>query len=437
MRVRTITRYIWDAPEIPSDTEVIRETKVAESSHHKFISITLISGQTLFPNRPYRGKWDKIERSSAATPIDLTIDESDTDMRDVSSSLAENSTEAGNTSDAEPSDSPSPRSRRPLSTASNLSSNSMNPEPAISSSLSAASHNRFTVPSDDSSSNDEESDSECLADPFTEGATVQIKDEEDESVSSPSQPLEFINYRTGGHRPSRETNEAIRNTIIKQSKLNKDPKGGFVYAIHCPHDPSSYLKIGKTHKVPETRLKEWSKDCCIHLVPVPDPSPASSSPCGKDAFLSYGLVESIIQQEFHNQRKRHVCKRHKHKHNEWFDISSETAYHSINRWRTWLVVEQPFEKSTGKLKPYWQWKVDNLNKNYSTLDWDVWTQPSYWDWWEYKCDDYPRLVLLLNHMRRKDLHFCVMGCFVSCLGYFLYNGPEWKWCFFVLSLLAV
>jgi hypothetical protein len=369
--------------------------------------------------------------STGATPIVLDSDESDVDMLAESTSPAGNPTEAENSSDTENPDSPSPKPRRPVNKARDLSSSSINPGSAVR-------RNRFKVPSDDSSSNEDEAPvSGCLDDPFAEDATPQVEDGEDEPTSSPTTLLEFENYRAGGHHPLREINEAIRDLLIKQSKPNKEPKGGFVYVMHCPDDASSYLKIGKTHNVPEKRFKTWSKECRLHLSPVLDPSPPSSSSCNTDAFLSYGLVESIIQREFHNQRKQYYCKHHRRRHDEWFDISSETAYHSINRWRTWLVAEQPFDKSTGKLKPYWQWKVDNLNKNYSTLDWDVWTRPIFWDKWEYSCDDYPRVVLVLKHLRRKDLRFCMMACVVSFLGYFLYDGLEGKWCFFVLSLLVV
>ncbi|KAM3075449.1 hypothetical protein ACMFMG_007596 [Clarireedia jacksonii] len=311
---------------------------------------------------------------------------------------------AGNSMEGESPDSPSPRPRRRIKL---VQGSSIDVEPAISSSNLALSYNRSTVSSDDNSSDKEEgSVLECLDDAFVTSSAVQRKDEKYEQVDpADSCPplLEFENYREGGHRPLRETNEAIRDLIIKKSKSNKKCKGGFIYAMQCPDDASSHLKIGKSRTVPEKRFKVWSKGCRISLSAVPDPTPSSPSLSSKNAFQFFGLVESIIHQEFHNQRRQYVCKHHnKTKHKEWFDVSPETVYHSINRWRTWLVVEEPFDKATGKLKPYWQWKVDNLNKNYSALDWDIWTRRSYWDTWEYYLYNYSFLVLALKHLKRKD-----------------------------------
>ncbi|KAI9646791.1 hypothetical protein NHQ30_004790 [Ciborinia camelliae] len=234
-----------------------------------------------------------------------------------------------------------------------------------------------------------------------------------------SQRPKFTPYGSS-HKSSQEIKHSIRSLLQKPLEPHYNLTPGYIYAFKSPIYAPSHIKIGQTSRAPETRMREWSK-CGIPISEVCGSTSLiaskSSNISSKDAFYHYNLVESIIFEEFHNQRKWFECEicknnqRGPRRHIEWLKINASTATHAINRWRTWLEREKPFT-SSGKLTDYWQWGVDELPKRSSNIDWDDWTSPGSWEYWAFRLEQFPLYTSKLNpHIMRKEKQFWTMGCF--------------------------
>ncbi|ESZ96097.1 hypothetical protein SBOR_3574 [Sclerotinia borealis F-4128] len=261
-------------------------------------------------------------------------------------------------------------------------------------------------------------------------------------VVEPQHP-KFASYGSA-HKSAREINHSIRSLLQKPLKPQSDLSPGYIYAFESPSCAPSHIKIGRSSRAPETRMREWSK-CGMPITKVPKSTShmvsESSDSSGKDAFYHYTLVESILFEEFHNQRKWFECgicrnsQRGPRRHVEWLEIDALTATHAIDRWRTWLERQKPFT-SSGKLTAFWQWKVDELPKRSSNMNWDNWTQSEaleHCDFWLEQFSFYTSK--LKPHIMRKDKQFWTTGCLFVVVSSLLY-GPECT-LFFTIVLLAL
>ncbi|KAF7957431.1 hypothetical protein EAE96_003016 [Botrytis aclada] len=249
----------------------------------------------------------------------------------------------------------------------------------------------------------------------------------------------FCSY--GSARKSiREINHAIRSLLQKPLKPHCDLTAGYIYAFESPRYAPHHIKIGQSSRAPETRMREWSR-CRIPISAISKSASiiSSESPSSndEDAFYHYTLVESILFEEFYNQRKWfecEVCKNNQRgprRHTEWLEIDASTATRAIRRWRTWVEREKPFT-SLGRLTAYWQWRVDELPKNSSNLDWDDWTRPGLWEYWGFRLEQLSlHTSKLKTHVTRKDKQFWTMSCFFVFVSFFIYT-PE-----FTLSFAMV
>lgn len=243
----------------------------------------------------------------------------------------------------------------------------------------------------------------------------------------PQRP-EFNSYGSS-HKSIREINHSIQSLLQKPLKPLCDLAPGYIYAFESPDYAPFHIKIGQSSRAPEVRMREWSK-CGIPIFEVRESTSyttsRSTNGSGKDGFYHYGLVESIIFEEFHNQRKWFECRicknsqRGNKRHIEWLEIDASTATHAINRWRTWLEREKPFT-SSGRHKAYWQWRINELPKKSSNINWDDWTRPGMWEYWAFQLEQLSIYTSKLKpYIMRKDKQFWTTGCFFVFVSYLLY-----------------
>ncbi|TGO13977.1 hypothetical protein BTUL_0060g00340 [Botrytis tulipae] len=207
----------------------------------------------------------------------------------------------------------------------------------------------------------------------------------------------FSSYGSA-RKSTREINHAIRSLLQKPPKPHCGLAAGYIYAFESPRSVSG----------------------------APPESPSGN---GEDAFYHYALVESILFEEFYNQRKWsecEVCKnsqRAPRRHIEWLEIDASTATHAIRRWRDWVEREKPFTP-LGRLTAYWQWRVNELPKNSSSINWDDWTRPGLWEYCGFLLEQLSLHTWKLKpHFTRKDKQFWTMSCFFVLVSFFVYT-PE-------------
>jgi len=135
-------------------------------------------------------------------------------------------------------------------------------------------------------------------------------------------------------------------------------KPGFVYILSSPKKPG-LLKIGSS-------LNPWNRrtgvqDACdvMHDVVANDQQP----------FLHYRQVEKPVRTELSNFNERLYCQSCMQTHREPFRIDEETAKGIVRRWVTY-VHREPYQRSTGQLKPFWNNRIDAvaLSSNHGQYD---------------------------------------------------------------------
>jgi T5orf172 domain len=248
------------------------------------------------------------------------------------------------------------------------------------------------------------------------------------------------------HRDQKSEN-GLKNGIlhvIRRTGVTKSPDGpnldhGYVYIFKSPAFPG-YIKIGSTKQAPEEREKQWSTRCnfeCVHIVDENDKS-----------FRFYGIVERIIHAELYNEQRKFYCdncrsnhllslaKRGKEKlprrteHSEWFEISETQAKEVVNKWRDWVIHQEPY-KQDATLRSCWLWKHDMGTKwmKGSEAEWEAWRQLSWFDTFRFSFYEFnkwlgevaPLLQKLVNTsgsvlVLAAGIYLCILGVnLASCL----------------------
>ena len=130
--------------------------------------------------------------------------------------------------------------------------------------------------------------------------------------------------------------------------------GGWIYIYKCPSQAEGHVKIGKTNESVHELVTRWHK-CGLEITLVQD--------IDLNAFDNCSLVDRLIMAELHNQRKAykcHVCKTPKGKvrmHNEWYHVDQNVALKHIQKWRSWILLQEPIDRQ-GALTPFWRWKIE-------------------------------------------------------------------------------
>ncbi|CZR65097.1 uncharacterized protein PAC_14997 [Phialocephala subalpina] len=209
----------------------------------------------------------------------------------------------------------------------------------------------------------------------------------DETRKSPK--LEYMH-------PKEKNKNDLKNEILRTIRRQKSKpaaastlKYGYVYIFKSDRF-KGHVKIGSTVKAPDTRIKEWSTTCNFKTIQVTDKNDR--------AFRFCRIVEQIVHAELYNQQKRFYCDRCKMKHRftmaerakgtgeteldvrptehgEWFEISETKALEVVNKWRDWMIHQEPY-KEDATLRSCWVWKYDMGTKwmKGTEAEWEVWRQ---------------------------------------------------------------
>lgn len=130
-------------------------------------------------------------------------------------------------------------------------------------------------------------------------------------------------------------------------------------------------------------------------------------------FLHCGIVETLVHAELLDKRWKYKCatckKKGRHQfedvrkeHCEWFTVTDAHALEVVERWRGWIVHQQPYRRN-GTLRGIWIWKHDQAVKT-KTVDFAQWVTLRWFDWPAYVCyeiDNYltaqlPKILPLLR-----------------------------------------
>ncbi|KAG4439827.1 hypothetical protein IFR05_004676 [Cadophora sp. M221] len=196
---------------------------------------------------------------------------------------------------------------------------------------------------------------------------IETEDDAEERPSRTPKQLrpDFEPFKSKGvaRRPKdrRSINFEILNCIKtaskKKNKSTPNANLGSIYVFESPVHAPDHLKVGKSNRDPMKRKGEWEK-CGVTLIEVEDTD--------RNCFDHYDIVELLLQTELQNLRRMYKCGVCGRKHNEWFEADKWTVLEVIDRWRTWIKEEQPFDEAWN-LTAYWQWRVERAKVSISDV----------------------------------------------------------------------
>jgi hypothetical protein len=196
--------------------------------------------------------------------------------------------------------------------------------------------------------------------------------------------------------PEKKNKNDLKNEILRLIRRQKAKPAavstlqhGYVYIFKSDRFPG-HVKIGSTVKAPDIRIKRWGTDCDFKTIQVTDKNDR--------AFRFCRIVEQIVHAELYNEQKIFYCDRCKMKHRftmakrekgtgeteldvrptehgEWFEISETKALEVVNKWRDWMIHQEPY-KEDATLRSCWIWKYDMGTKwmKGTEAEWEVWRQ---------------------------------------------------------------
>ncbi|KAN0092234.1 T5orf172 domain containing protein [Hyaloscypha variabilis] len=180
--------------------------------------------------------------------------------------------------------------------------------------------------------------------------------------------------------------KAWTNPSSKTSKTPTVEDEGYIYIFRSKPDAfpgRRYVKIGKTKQPIEKRRTQWTGKCHFEFIHVKDSN--------DKRFLHYHAVERIIHTELYNERRKYKCNNCTHfhqlevgqasvqstptEHGEWFEISEERALQVVNKWREWVIKNEPY-RHDGTLRAAWLWKcsLGSFWMNGTEEDWVLWRE---------------------------------------------------------------
>jgi hypothetical protein len=165
----------------------------------------------------------------------------------------------------------------------------------------------------------------------------------------------------------------------------KTAKEGFIY-VYKVDILKGYVKIGKSNETQGKRVSDWGKKCEFETEHISDPDDKQ--------FLHCGIVETLVHAELSDKRWKYKCatckKKGRHQledareeHGEWFTVTEAHALEVVERWRGWIVHQQPYRRN-GTLRGIWIWKHDQAVKT-RTVDFAQWVILRWFDWPAYVC----------------------------------------------------
>ncbi|PYH86301.1 hypothetical protein BO82DRAFT_428745 [Aspergillus uvarum CBS 121591] len=149
--------------------------------------------------------------------------------------------------------------------------------------------------------------------------------------------------------PSNENPLLVKDCLaaISKSLTPRTPKPGYVYAYTVDGN-EGYVKIGYTTHDVLKRHAEWEFECNRKVISLyPD-----SAALGTQIAWPQ-LVESLCHADLCDRRLRVDCSACQKQHIEWFDVTSQRAIDTIEKWSQWVtrVACQPNWTMKVKAKP--------------------------------------------------------------------------------------
>ena len=140
---------------------------------------------------------------------------------------------------------------------------------------------------------------------------------------------------------------------IKSGPLAKsERKDRYIYVLRSK-EREGQVKIGRTDSSVDARMAYIRNKCRFkHLESVYD---------GEQVALpNLQRLEKLCHTELKSFKKNYLCKTCKNggvpqEHEEWYEVPSEIAIQTVQKWRTWLSLS-PYDKD-GLLKPLWRERI--------------------------------------------------------------------------------
>ncbi|KAF1820246.1 uncharacterized protein K489DRAFT_383032 [Dissoconium aciculare CBS 342.82] len=148
-------------------------------------------------------------------------------------------------------------------------------------------------------------------------------------------------------RYPKDRNFTIKEALAKIIQKDKEPMG-VVYIFTWPSHPG-YVKIGFSGKSVQSRFDRWSR-CHDGLQKL------------RDKRVTFpAIVEALIHRELWQYRREIVCCQSCHiGHNEWFQISADTAINTMEAWVATFEREMLYNNGDQVLQ---RWLAANLMEN--------------------------------------------------------------------------
>jgi hypothetical protein len=240
--------------------------------------------------------------------------------------------------------------------------------------------------------------------------------------------------------PEKKNKNDLKNEILRLIRRQKAKpaavstlKHGYIYIFKSDRF-TGHVKIGSTVKAPDIRIKEWGTACNFKTIQVTDKNDT--------AFRFCRIVEQIVHAELYNEQKRFYCDRCKMKHRftmaerekgtgeteldvrptehgEWFEISETKALEVVNKWRDWMIHQEPY-KEDATLRSCWVWKYDMGTKwmKGTEAEWEVWRQFGWLDKFRFNLYDLNKWLGEVSPLLQKLLN-SPGSVFVLTAGFYL------------------
>ncbi len=256
--------------------------------------------------------------------------------------------------------------------------------------------------------------------------------------------------------PIKKNNNDVKNEILRLIRRQKSKPAaestlnhGFVYIFKSDRFPG-HVKIGSTVRAPETRMKEWGTVCKFKAIQVTDQN--------DKAFMFCRIVEQIVHAELYNEQRRFFCdscktkdgRKVKHilamakrekgageteldlrptEHGEWFEVSETKALEVVNKWRDWMIHQEPYNKDA-MLLTFWVWKYNMGTKRMkgTEADWEAWRLVGWLDIFRYNLYEFERWLGEVSPLLQKLVNTPGSAVVLAVCVYFSVVGVNWKSC---------
>lgn len=154
----------------------------------------------------------------------------------------------------------------------------------------------------------------------------------------------------------REVNECIKEELVKAHPTIIGYVYGFLHPSNVrvrigtgPMSDIQVIKIGRSVNV-ERRMRQWKKQCKYEPRVVLNV-----------AMPHHYRIERIVHHQLHNCRLRESpgCSGCKHRHTEWFRVSTIYAEHLVSMWQN-FAQRQPYDQF-GDLLPGWLERLERVD----------------------------------------------------------------------------